>query len=155
MESVFRLTVWFKKAQAFSILDSFFFFNWASLDLDWDSWFFIRWVQGLTLTISNKITEPFHWASMLWKLFARPESLSVPDYRTGLFSSPDTLTLQGALRLFLHNPLPIPLNWKIFVFPWFHWLCHPRIRVDNTSNFILQHACTCPVWLNKYKCYYC
>ena len=84
MESVFRLTVWFKKAQAFSILDSFFFFNWDSLDLDWDSWIFTRWVQGLTLTISNKITEPFHWASMLWKLFARPESLlfcpGLPDW---------------------------------------------------------------------------
>ena len=43
------------KAQAFSILD-WFLFNWNSLVLDKDSWFFIRWVSGLTITICNKIT---------------------------------------------------------------------------------------------------
>ena len=30
--------------------------NWDSLVLDWDSWFCSRWVPGLTITISNKIT---------------------------------------------------------------------------------------------------
>ena len=37
----------------------FFFFNWDSLVLDWDSWFFTRWVPGLTITICNKITVHF------------------------------------------------------------------------------------------------
>ena len=143
MESVFRLTVWFKKAQAFSILDLFFFLTGTHWIWTGTHDFFTRWVQGLTITISNKITEPFHWASMLRKLFARPESLFVLDYWTGLFSSPDTLTLQGALQLFLHNPLPTPLNWKIFVFPCFHWLYHPPIRVNNTLNFILIFFTTC------------
>ena len=32
------------------------FWNWDSMVLDWDSWFFKRWVSGLTITICNKIT---------------------------------------------------------------------------------------------------
>ena len=45
-----------KPAQAFSISDVIFF-NWDLLVLDWDSWFYTRWVPGLTITIHDKITE--------------------------------------------------------------------------------------------------
>ena len=34
----------------------FFFLNWDSMALDWDSRFFTRRVPGLTITICNKIT---------------------------------------------------------------------------------------------------
>ena len=33
------------------------FLNRDSMVLDWDSWFFTRWVPWLTITICNKITE--------------------------------------------------------------------------------------------------
>ena len=45
-----------KPAQAFSISDVIFF-NWDLLVLDWDLWFYTRWVPGLTITIHDKITE--------------------------------------------------------------------------------------------------
>ena len=128
-------------------MDSFLFFNWASLNLDWDSWFFIRWLQGLTLTISNKITEPFHWASMLWKLFARQESLlkkSSPVVRDkfcpGLldwtFFKPWHINIAGCSPTIFVQSLAYSLKLKNICFSRFHWLCHPRIRVNNTLNFI-------------------
>ena len=40
-----------------------FFFNWDSLALEWDSWFFTRWVPGLTITIFFKITATAYPAS--------------------------------------------------------------------------------------------
>ena len=39
--------------------NSLFFFNWDSMVLDWDSWFFTRWVPGLAITICNKITAMY------------------------------------------------------------------------------------------------
>ena len=45
-----------KPAQAFSISDVIFF-NWDLLVVDWDSWFYTRWIPGLTITIHNKITQ--------------------------------------------------------------------------------------------------
>ena len=45
------------------------FLNWVSIVLDWDSCFFTRWVPGLTITISNKITDHscklFFWSYRL------------------------------------------------------------------------------------------
>ena len=32
------------------------FLDWDSFVLDWDAWFFTRWVPGLTIAICNKIT---------------------------------------------------------------------------------------------------
>ena len=46
LESLFRLTVWLEKAQGLTV-----FLNWDS------SFFFWKWVRGLTMTICNKITE--------------------------------------------------------------------------------------------------
>ena len=41
----------------FVILDVLFFFlNWDLSVMDRDSWFFTRWVPGLTMTICNKIS---------------------------------------------------------------------------------------------------
>ena len=44
------------KVQAWLLV---FFFNWDSLVMDWDSWFFARWIPELTITICNKITVHF------------------------------------------------------------------------------------------------
>ena len=51
MESVFRLTVWLHEDPGTK-----WFLNWDSMVLHWDSWFFTRWIPGLTITICNKIT---------------------------------------------------------------------------------------------------
>ena len=48
MASVSGLIAGYIKAQAFSILDSFFWLK--------DSWFLTRWVLELTKTICNKIS---------------------------------------------------------------------------------------------------
>ena len=57
LASVFRLTDWLHKDPSIFSLGLLLFLNWESLVLDWDSWFFTRWVPGLTITICNKITD--------------------------------------------------------------------------------------------------
>ena len=51
-----RLTVWVPKSPSLFEFRIHCFFNWDSLVLDWDSWFFTKWVPGLAITICNKIT---------------------------------------------------------------------------------------------------
>ena len=57
---VYLLWFWFYDSQVKTALKIqtrlLFFLNWESLVMDWDSWFFIKWVPGLTITICNKIT---------------------------------------------------------------------------------------------------
>ena len=56
LASVSRLIVWLHKSPSIFNLGLLVFLNWDSLILDRDSWFFTRWVPGLTITICNKIT---------------------------------------------------------------------------------------------------
>ena len=45
-----------QRPKHFQFRTRLFFLNADSLVLDWDSWFFTRWVTELTITIWNKIT---------------------------------------------------------------------------------------------------
>ena len=51
-----RLTVWLYKSSKHVQFQIRCFFNWDSLVLEWDLWFFTKSVPGLTITIWNKIT---------------------------------------------------------------------------------------------------
>ena len=55
MASVSSSTIWLHKGPSIFNLRLLVFFNWDSLVMDRDSWFFTRWVSGLTKTILNKI----------------------------------------------------------------------------------------------------
>ena len=55
MASVSSLTIWLHKGPSIFNFGRLVFLNWGSLVMDRDSWFFTRWVSGLTKTIFNKI----------------------------------------------------------------------------------------------------
>ena len=65
MQSVFRVTVWLHKGP---IIFNFglVFFSRGSLVLDWESWFFTRWVPGLNITICNNITVVTSTSVLSW-----------------------------------------------------------------------------------------
>ena len=74
-------------------------FNWDLLVLDWDSWFFSRWVHGLTVTICNKMTEHRHNKSNLFKRIAGYYTCSILSQRKG-----DSLIIKGPFT-FWNSPI--------------------------------------------------
>ena len=94
------------------------FFNWVSLVLDWNSWFFTRRVSGPTIAICNKITV-LPWHILKISSFALKNK---PMPATQATETSYTVLLLGTTSsFFLHftkwiPPSALPLKQIILVF---------------------------------------